>query len=123
MASNTATLILISRQTYQRLTHHPVQLAANQALVYSPGQAVPSKLKVGEATYHLHRLAHFKWGIDPTHSIFPPIYLVVNQLPTQLPQLRVQAFDYQRTLPTTKKLAFEQSVTAASPGARFLSAF
>lgn len=114
-ASNTATLILISRQTYQRLTHHPVQLAANQALVYSPGQAVPSKLKVGEATYHLHRLAHFKWGIDPTHSIFPPIYLVVNQLPAQLPQLRVQAFDYQRTLPTTKKLAFEQSVTAALP--------
>ena len=114
-ASNTATLILISRQTYQRLTHHPVPLAANQALVYSPGQAVPSRLKVGETTYHLHRLTHFKWGIDPTHSIFPPIYLVVNQLPAQLPQLRVQAFDYQRTLPTTKKLAFEQSVTAALP--------
>lgn len=27
----------------------------------------------------------------------------------------MQAFDYQRTLPTTKKLAFEQSVTAALP--------
>lgn len=111
MTSNTtSSVIFISTQTYQQLTRQKTHLANNEALIYSPAKKHSGSLKIGTHHYHTRVLSHFTYYFNPSHSIYSPIFMVVNKIPAAMGHASVTTFNYRLAGSEHKKAQFELAI-------------
>ncbi|WP_076460002.1 ABC transporter permease [Limosilactobacillus caccae] len=108
--NTTSSVIFISAKTYQQLTKDKVQLANDEALFYSPATKLTGSLQIGNRTYKAKQLKHFDYYLNPSHSIYSPVFLVVNKVPAKMGTTTITTFNYQLTGSVEKKAQFEQAL-------------
>lgn len=108
--NTTSSVIFISTQTYQRLTQQKTKLANNEALIYSPAKKRSGNLNIDNHQYRTRALPHFAYYFNPSHSIYSPIFMIVNKIPATAGRANVTIFNYQLAGSEHKKGQFELAI-------------
>ena len=103
-------VILLTTKEYNKITNHHVHLSGNQALAYANNKGHYGKITVNNQTYHAKKLAHFDQYFNPDHSIYTPLFIVVNKLPQHTPLATVTTFNYQLKGTQKARIKFEQDL-------------
>lgn len=106
------TVIYLSATTYQRLTGKQVSLDHHTALVYSPAKHYTGQYRLADQTYQVKPIRHFNYYFNPGHSIFSPIFVVVNEVPSQTGKSFFTGINYHLAKSERQHLKFEAALQA-----------
>lgn len=109
-SQTTSSVIFINTKTYNRITGHHIQLNNRQALTYASATKHQGNIKLYGRSYQAERLRSFSSYFNPDRSIYLPTFIVVNKLPTKLPETTVTSFNYKIAQSKKDHLKFEAAL-------------
>lgn len=109
-SQTTSSVIFINTKTYNKITGHHIQLNNRQALTYASTTKHQGKIKLYGQSYQAKQLRLFPSYFNPDRSIYLPTFIVVNKLPTKLPEATVASFNYKIAQSKMDHLKFEAAL-------------
>lgn len=105
-------VIMMTAKEYNRIANRHVHLTADQALVYASTKGHYGKLTIAGHHYQAQKLDHFAQYFNPDHAIYPPVYVIVKQVPKGLPTIKTTTFNYQLNGKQKQRIRFESELQA-----------